>query len=406
MDEHAQNEELPRLLVCCNNAVLARGNLGMSLWDGISAACANRSLDVNKFISSRLEICLDIIFTEGLQSHEPMLVQGAMNAIGHLARIDFEKLFKELYNRVEKDLIGDVISISSHDIEVYFTPPDRICIPLSRQSGYVAQVVQNENVKLSKAEKKMYGADVTRSLMHKQQPQAPKRSKEEEAAFRSKLEAESVIRSNVTRLLMRARLCVQCLCTALESTSVTPEDHVLALSVVLSGLAKQPLLASECIDLARSVLLTCDRLRSSGFARPVSVAVIACLSVEDTDDDLACGPNLLQACTSKLLSTARSLGAFSPAILTCLLPMLRRGLLHGQSSDELRRCTLQLLGLHCEGAQKWPKGKVFDMLCKLVADFPLLQSDACPCPPVPHTYICIDAVQGGVLRRHTRSQGS
>jgi hypothetical protein len=31
---------------------------------------------------------------------------------------------------------------------------------------------------------------------------------------------------------------------------------VLSLSVVLSGLAKQPLLASECIDLARSVLLT------------------------------------------------------------------------------------------------------------------------------------------------------
>ena len=223
----------------------------------------------------------------------------------------------------------------------------------------------------------MYGADVTRSLMHKQQPQAPKRSKEEESAFRTKLEAEAIVRGNVTRLLMRARLCVQCLCTALEATTATPEDHVLALSVVLSGLAKQPLLASECIDLARSVLLTCDRLRSSGFARPVSVAIIACLTAEDTEEELACGVALLQACSSKLLSTARSLGAFSPAILTCLLPMLRRGLLHVQSSEELRRCTLQLLGLHCEGAHKWPKGKVFDMLCKLVADFPLLQGEAC-----------------------------
>ena len=377
MDEQAQNAELPRLLVCCNNVILARGNLGMSLWDGISTACAKRLLDVKKFISSHIESCLDIVFAEGLQSHEPTLLQGAMNSIGHLARVDFERLFKELYNRVEKDLIGDVISISSHDIEVYFTPPDRICIPLSRQSGYVAQVVQNENVKLSKAEKKMYGADVTRSLMHKPQPQAPKRSKEEEAAFRSKLEAEAVIRADVTRLLMRARLCVQCLCTALEATSVTPEDHVLALCVVLSGLAKQPLLASECIDLARSVLLTCNRLRSSGFARPISVAIIACLTAEDTDAELACSPGLLQACTNKLFSTARSLGAFSPAIFTCLLPMLRRGLLHSRSSDELRRCTLQLLGLHCDGAQKWPRGKVFDMLCKLAADYPVLHSEAC-----------------------------
>jgi hypothetical protein len=89
-----------------------------------------------------------------MQSHEPTLLQGAMNSIGRLARVDFERLFKELYNRVEKDLIGYVISISSHDIEVYFTPPHRKYIPLSRQSGYVAQVVQNENVKLSKAEKK------------------------------------------------------------------------------------------------------------------------------------------------------------------------------------------------------------------------------------------------------------
>jgi hypothetical protein len=376
MDEHAQMEELPRLLVCCNHVILARSNLGMSLWDGISS-CAQRSFDVNKFISSHCEKCLDIVFAEGLQSHEPTLVQGAMNAIGHLARIDFEKLFKELYNRVEKDLIGDVISISSHDIEVYFTPPDRICIPLSRQSGYVAQVVQNENVKLSKAEKKLYGADVTRSLMHKPQPQAPKRSKEEEAAFRSKLEAEAVVRANVTRLLMRARLCVQCICTALEATSVTPEDHVLALCVVLSGLAKQPLLAIECIDLARSVLMTCDRMRSSGFARSVSVATVSCLTAEDTDDELLCASSLLQGCISKLLHTARSLGAFSPAIFTCLLPIIRRGLLHCQSSDELRRCTLQFIGLHCEGAHKWPKGKVFDMLCRLVAEFPSFHSEAC-----------------------------
>lgn len=81
--------------------------------------------------------------------------------------------------------------------------------------SYVAQQVEDKNIKISKEDKKLYGAlakEFAAEKAAKKKDEKPKMTKQEEEVFKGRLREEAAVRATVTSVKASAELGLQVLC--------------------------------------------------------------------------------------------------------------------------------------------------------------------------------------------------
>ena len=314
--------------------------------------------------------CDALLSDFGIHSLNPFDRKSALNALSSLSQQAFHVVFPRVFAVLRADLDADVLlSFTKRDLEIYRTPEGQLARFADQESGYVPEVREDTNVRISKEERKMYG-DLAKELGKKKEAVKPKMTKQEEEVFKAKLAEEASVRARIQSVCSRAQLALEVIELICAGNRGEAHNYLSQIAHAVYPLSASRLLSDSVPRVIRSLVACCARRFSPGVTDAlylVARAASAPLSREETEE-------VRGATTSALEVVGRT--ALPPESFSVIFPLLRYALLFSAARPELQEAAIAATALHTDTASPWPRAEMLAVLIEVVAHAPRIRKAA------------------------------
>lgn len=315
------------------------------------------------------ELAEAMLGEEGAKSTEAPRRAAALRAVEAVVRMDVPGAVGVLVERASGECDAEeLLALSEWDLEVFATKAGELAG--QNKGEYVPEERVDANVRISKEDKKLYGA-LAKELggAKKKTGEKPKMTKQEEEVFKAKLAEQAAIRSRVAALKFSAEIGLGVVCAVCRGNRAAAHGVLGELSAVVAAVAPSPLMRAALPDALAALVSSC-RCRV-----PAVVAEVLQSVLEKREDEEAASPARV-ASAIKAVWTAANMQPLPGPSFAVLFPVLRHALLEARVPSEAQDKAMETVGMHTALDEAWPRADMLAVMIELMGRVPRLRKHA------------------------------